>query len=568
MRWSEAFIPTLREDPADAEAASHRLLLRGGFVRQLMAGSYSLLPLGMRVAAKIERIIREEMDGIGGQEFLLPVIHPGELWKRTGRWDDVEGILVKFRDRRDADLLLAMSHEEVFTLLATEMSSYRQLPQMWYHLQTKFRDEPRPKGGLLRVREFTMKDSYTFDIDPEGLDLQFSNHYQAYDRIFKRFGMDAVPVEASSGVMGGTESIEFTVRSEAGEDDIAICSNGDYAANVERASSVPDPVEDDDWQGDPEQFATPGITTIAQLAGAHDFAPADRQIKTLAYVIDGSLSLILLRGDHELIAQKLIDGLATQDVGPAGADQIRDALGAGPGSLGAVGVSDLTVIADPALRGRTNLVTGANEDGYHLRGVAIDRDIKIDRWLDVRLARAGERCPRCDGELEIQRRIEVGHIFKLGTKYSDALGAYVLDETGQERIIHMGSYGIGVGRTMAAIIEANHDDAGIIWPMSVAPYEVVITALGGADAGTAAEKIYQGLAGKEVDVILDDRQERPGVKFNDADLIGFALRVTVGSKGLAEGTVELKRRRENEAFSVALPDAVDVITEDVTALRN
>jgi prolyl-tRNA synthetase len=566
VRWSTAFIPTLREDPADAEAASHRLLVRGGFIRQLMAGSYSLLPLGMRVATKVGNIIRDEMNRIGGQEFLLPVVHPGELWKRTGRWDDVEGILVKFRDRRDTDLLLAITHEEVFTLLATEMRSYRDLPQLWYHLQTKFRDEPRPKGGLLRVREFVMKDSYSFDLDRAGLDRQFQNHYEAYTRIFERLGLETVPVQASSGVMGGSESIEFMVRSEAGEDFVARCNNGDYAANLERATSRLSPVEDAPWEGPPERFPTPGIRTIAELAEAETFAPADRQIKTMAYIVDGELTLVLLRGDHDLVEQKLIDGLGTQHVRPAEAEEIKAAIGAGPGSLGAVGVEDFPVIADPALRGRTNMVTGANEDDWHFRGVDVGRDIPVGRWLDVRKVHAGEGCPRCDGTLEVVKVIEVGHIFKLGTKYSKALAANVLAEDGTEQPIQMGSYGIGVGRNIAAIVETNHDDAGIIWPLSVAPYEVVITVLRlDSEALSVGERLWSELLASGVEVILDDRDERPGVKFNDADLIGFPYRVTVGPRGVEAGSVEIRDRRTAETQEVPLEEATARLVEAVRA---
>jgi len=354
VRWSQAFIPTLRDDPADAEAASHRLLVRGGFIRQLMAGSYSLLPLGRRVAAKVERIIRTEMDSIGGQEFLLPVVHPAEVWKRTGRWNDVEGILVKFQDRKGADLLLAITHEEVFTLLAGELESYRDLPQIWYHLQTKFRDEPRPKAGLLRVREFTMKDSYSFAVDETGLAEQFDRHMAAYRRIFARLGLSAIAVEASSGVMGGSDSAEFMVASESGEDDVAVCPTGDYAANVERATSRLQAVADQPWPGPPERFATPGVRTIAALASGFDFAAAERQVKTLVYMAEGAPVLVLLRGDHELMEQKLADGLGTAHIRPAYPDEIRRLLGADAGSLGAVGVSGIRIVADPALQGRSN----------------------------------------------------------------------------------------------------------------------------------------------------------------------------------------------------------------------
>jgi prolyl-tRNA synthetase len=568
VRWSQAFIPTLREDPADAEAASHRLLVRGGFIRQLMSGSFSLLPLGLRVAAKIERIIRDEMNAIGGQEFLIPVVHPGEVWKRTGRWEDVEGILVKFKDRRGVDLLLAITHEEIFALLAAEMSSYRDLPQLWYHLQTKFRDEPRPKGGLLRVREFTMKDSYSFDLDRDGLDRQFDKHFAAYTRIFERMGMQTMAVEASSGVMGGSESVEFMVESPAGEDDVVVCRGCGYAANMERASSVVAPVADDLWEGPPQRFPTPGIRTISQLAEAAGFAGPQMQIKTLAFVVGGELTLVLVRGDHEVMEQKLIDGLGTANLRPAHPEEIQEGLGALPGSLGAVGVGHLPVIADPALKGRFNMVTGANEDDWHLRGVDVGRDIAVSSWVEVRKAVAGEGCPRCGAALEVMRAIEVGHIFKLGTRYSEALGATVLDEEGRERPIVMGSYGIGVGRALAAVVEVSHDDSGIVWPVSIAPYQVVVTVVG-SDSPTveAAETLYRGLLEAGMDVIIDDRAERPGVKFADAELIGIPFRVTVGPKGIAEGVVEVVRRRDRRIEKVAPAEAVAHVTAAAKAER-
>ena len=568
MRWSQAFIPTLREDPADAEAASHRLLVRGGFIRQLMAGSYSLLPLGMRVATKVSNIIRREIDAIGGQEFLLPVVHPGEVWKKSGRWDDVEGILVKFKDRKDTDLLLAITHEEVFALLAAEMNSYRDLPQLWYHLQTKFRDEPRPKAGLLRVREFTMKDSYSFDLDGAGLDVQFERHRTAYTRIFEAFGLKSIPVEASSGAMGGTESVEFMVRSDAGEDLIAVCGSCDYAANVERATSPVAPVQDVDGPDAPERFATPGVRTIAALTEMGDFAAADRQLKTLVYVVGDDLTLVVLRGDHQLQEQKLADGMGGVEIRPAQEDEIPDALGAHPGSLGAVGV-DVTVIADPAIRGRRNMVTGANEDDWHLRGVDVDRDLSVDKWLEVRSVVEGDPCPSCRGTLSIERSIEVGHIFKLGTGYAKALGATVLDEQGLERTITMGSYGIGVGRAVAAVVETHHDDAGITWPVSVAPYEVVLTVLRPTDEAPAraGNALYVALRAAGIDVLLDDRDERPGVKFADAELIGIPWRVTIGPRGLDEGIVELAERATGAKEDIALDDAAERLTTLVTAAR-
>jgi prolyl-tRNA synthetase len=561
MRWSRAFIPTLRDDPSDAEAANHRLLVRGGFIRRLMAGSWSLLPLGMRVTKKIELIIRQEIDAIGGQEMLLPVVHPGEIWKKTGRWDDVEGILVKFKDRRDTDLLLAMTHEEIFSTIATELTSYRQLPQLWYHLQTKFRDEARTKGGLLRVREFTMKDSYTFDIDEAGLGIQFDRHYEAYKKIFSRLGVKAIPVRASSGWMGGSESVEFMVESDAGEDDIAYCPSCEYAANTEKATSRLAPIEDEPWENHPGRFATPDIRTIAGLAEAFDFAAADRQIKSLLYMSGEQPVLLLLRGDHDLMEQKLVDVLQTFELRPAGEDEIVAALGAHAGSLGPVGLEGIRIIADPALRGRTNMTTGANEDGWHLRGVDVDRDVTPESWVDMRLVQAGEGCPDCGEPLEVKRTIEVGHIFKLGTKFSEALGISVADPQGEDRIVWMGSYGIGVGRAMAAVVESCNDDSGIVWPVSVSPYEAVITIVKMDDEETvaAADSIYAELQAAGVDVIIDDRDVRPGVKFSDAELVGIPYRITVGPRGLSDGMVELLRRFDGAVELVPLTEIGTVL---------
>ncbi len=477
-------------------------------------------------------------------------------------------IMFRFKDRRGGDVVLSITHEEVFATLATEMSSYRDLPQIWYHIQTKYRDEPRPKGGLLRTREFTMKDSYTFDIDEDGLDVGFDKNHAAYRRIFARLGLDALDVTASSGAMGGTVSIEFVVRSEAGEDLIAHCLACGYRANVERATSRLDPVEDGEGPDAPEEFATPGVRTIQHLVDDYD-TPADRQIKTMVYMLDGELTLVLLRGDHQLVEQKLMDGAGAIAVRPAHPDEVQAALGALPGSLGAVGVTDYPVYADPALQGRRNLTTGANRDDYHVRGVDVARDIAVAKWLDLRGVAAGEACPECGEPLEVFKAIEVGHIFKLGRVFAEAFGATVLDEAGESRTIIMGSYGIGLERNMAAIVEAHHDDAGIIWPVGVAPYEVVITVLR-AEAGPtleAGERLYGELQGLGVDVLLDDREERPGVKFKDAELIGIPYRVTVGPRGLEEGKVELLRRG-GDSTEVLLADAARHVAEAVFAERS
>lgn len=555
MRWSKAFIPTLRDDPAEAEAASHRLLIRGGFIRQLAAGHYSMLPLGQRVRAKIDRIIRREMNAIGGQQFHLPALHPAEIWKRSGRWETMGDELFRLVDRKGADNALGMTHEEVFAELATEIRSYRDLPQIWYQIQTKFRDEPRPKAGVLRVREFTMKDSYSLDLDFAGLDTAFDLHHGAYRRIFSAMGLEAFDVEASSGAMGGSKSVEFIVRSPAGEDWIVSCPTCDYRANLERAVSALPPVLDSAESASLTRFPTPGIKTIAALAKAFpETAPPERQIKTLVHVLDDALTLVLIRGDHDLLEQKLVDATGATKVRAATAEEIRTALGADPGSLGAVGVTDFPIIADRELSGRTNLVTGANDDDVHFQGVDINRDITVGKWASLRTTKASEPCIRCRSPLEVWKGIEVGHIFKLGTKYSEAMGAMVQDEGGQSHPIVMGSYGIGLERAMAAVVEANHDEKGIVWPASVAPYQVVVTVLRVDDPETmqAGEALYEELIEGSIEVILDDRSERPGVKFADSELIGIPYRVTIGPKGLAAGTAELTFRMDLRTEEVEL----------------
>ena len=569
MRWSQAFIPTLRDDPAGAEAVSHKLLVRAGFIRQLSAGHYSMLPLGQRTRLKVEAIIRQEMDRIGGQEVVLPTLHPAEVWRASGRYDLMGDNLFKLVDRRGDDHVLGMTEEELFAMLATEITSYRQLPQIWYQIHTKYRDEARAKSGLLRVREFTMKDAYTLDVDAAGLDVGFDKHRGAYQTIFKRLGLEAVDVEASSGAMGGRESVEFIIRSEAGEDWIVSCPNCDYRANLERAVSRVDPVDDGE-ASPPGRLATPGIRTIAALAQAHpDVASPERQLKTLVYVVDGVPTLAVVRGDHDLHEQKLIDATGAAEVRPAQADEVVEGLGASPGSLGAVGVTDHPIYVDEALRGRREMVTGANQDDWHLVHVDVERDIPEIRWADLRVVGEGEPCVVCGTPLERWKGIEVGHIFKLGTKFSEAFGATVQDDDGRSHPIVMGSYGIGVERNMAAIVESNHDDAGIVWPVSVAPYEVVLTVLRPDDdaAAQAAGALYRDLLAREVEALIDDRPERPGVKFADAELIGIPWRVTVGPRGVASGTVELTERATMQTTEVPIAELVDRVTGLVGAGR-
>ena len=569
MRWSQMHIPTLRDDPAGAEVASHRLLVRAGYIRQLTAGHYSLLPLAVRVRAKVIGIIRQEMDRIGAQEMLQPTMHPEEIWRRSGRWDSWADVMFRLTDHKGAVYALSATHEEIFAVLAQELNSHRQLPQAWYQFQTKFRDEPRPRAGLLRVREFTMKDSYTFDLDAAGLDAAFDRHRAAYLRIFERLGIPVIPVEASSGAMGGRDSTEFMCPSDAGEDTIAHCPACNYAANVEKATSALPEIADGPGLPAPERFDTPSVRTIEDLAAGYD-APAERQIKTLVYLLDGRLTLVLMRGDHALNEQKLADATGAVAIRPAQPEEIRDALGALPGSLGAVGTPPASqggpaVIADEALRGRSGMFTGANTDDTHLRGVDVERDIAVGRWADLREVAAGDACVNCGHGLEVERGIEVGHIFKLGYKYSDAMDIRVSGPDGKPVKPIMGCYGIGVERAMATAVEVHHDDKGIIWPVAIAPFEVVVVIAQQEDAAVAAagEQVYQSLLESGAEVIVDDRQVRAGVKFSDAELTGIPFRVTVGKRGLAAGTAELTDRAAGSTVAIPLDEVAKHVREAV-----
>jgi prolyl-tRNA synthetase len=567
MRWSQYFIPTLREDPADAEVVSHKLLLRAGVIRQVSAGIYSLLPLGQRIALKVMQILREEMNAIGGQEFFLPALHPAELWQESGRWSAIGDEMFRLKDRKGADMCLGMTHEEVFTSIARhEIRSYKQLPQVWYQIQIKFRDEARPKSGLIRVRTFIMKDAYTFDVDRAGLDKSFIDQREAYKRIFTRCGIRFLIVEASSGAMGGSESNEFMARTPAGEDLIVSCANCGYAANLEKATSRLAEFADEPGPDAPEEFPTPGVRTIEDLITFPGGAEASRQIKSLVFfaTIDGEPRpvLVLLRGDHQLHETKLTDALRSTTVRPAQPEEIRTLLGAGAGSLGGVGAKtiarDLRIVADTALRDRRNMTTGANKDDHHLRGVNIARDIPVDEWFELRTVEAGQGCPKCEtGELEVFKGMEIGHIFKLGTKYSESMGAMVLTQDGKQVPIVMGSYGIGVERIISAAVEQRHDEDGIVWPQSLAPFDVVVTITNMKQDAVreAGENLYQELGRAGLDVLLDDRDERAGVKFKDADLIGIPYRITIGKK-VSEGVVELFNRRTKASEDVKISDVV------------
>jgi len=587
MRWSQYFIPTLREDPHDAEVISHKLLLRAGLIRQLGVGIYSYLPLAQRSILKISEIIRQEMNAIGGQEFYLPALNPAEIWKESGRWTVMGDNMFRLKDRKGADLCLGMTHEEVFTDIArNELRSYKQLPQVWYQIQTKFRDEPRPKSGLLRVRQFTMKDAYTFDVDFAGLDKAFEDQRRAYCRIYDRCGLDYVVVEADTGAMGGSASNEFMVYTNAGEDMVASCAKCGYAANTEKAQSRIPEIVDDNPDAPVEKFPTPGVRTIEDLVTFPGGAAAERQIKTLVYVAvsekekkeSADIVLALLRGDHPLNDAKLAsavgamlraEGAELTQLRPANPEEILEAMGAHAGSLGAVGVTRYKTLADNALQGRANMTTGANVDDHHLRGVNIARDIQVGQrgaqWVDLRTVAEGEGCPKCDGALRVAKALEVGHIFKLGTKYSVSMGATVLTADGKEVPIVMGCYGIGVERILAAAIELRNDEAGIIFPVTIAPFQVVVVPLNVKDAElkATADRIYEELNKAGVEVLYDDRDERAGVKLNDADLVGFPFQIRIGAKKLKEGKVEFYDRAARQSEDVEASEVVGVAAQRI-----
>ena len=549
-RATQLFFPTLRDDPADAEAVSHKLLVRGGFIRQVTAGVWTFMPLGWRVHEKVVQIIREEMDAIGSQEMLMPVLTPSELWKTTGRYSIPE--VFKLRDRNDREFVLPMTHEETVTFHAREIQSYRDLPQMLYHFQTKDRDEPRPRAGLIRVREFIMKDCYSFDRDEEGLDKSFQLHKGAYDRIFERCELETYAVQAESGMMGGSESMDYLAPAATGENTLVTCENGDYAADLEIAHGIPRSPEFPDALDAPEDVETPGVKTIDDLAQLLGIDPAATS-KAMPVVADGRVVLALIRGDDYLHDVKIFEAVGAA-FRPATEDEIRETFGADPGSIGPVGV-DAEVIADEALR-EGQFVAGANRTGWHLRGVQAGRDFE-PRFANLREVKEGDGCPNCGGRLRLQTAIEVGHIFKLGTYYSEPLGATFLDEDGTEKAMVMGCYGIGPARTMAAVVEQHYDEHGIQWPRSVAPYDVHLIALPGLEE--QAEEVARKLDEAGDEVLLDDRDQRAGEKFADADLIGLPVRVTVGKKTLDDGGVDVRLRETGEERRVAI--------DELTSLR-
>ena len=551
MRWSQSLIPTLKEPPADAEIVSHQLLLRAGLCRKLTGGLYTFCPLGLRVLRKVEQIVREEMNRAGALEVLMPALQPPDIWQRSGRYETARDVLYKAKDRSNKEWVLSPTAEEVITTLAaSEISSYRQMPLNFYQISVKFRDEIRPRFGLMRAKEFIMKDAYSFDVSDEAAMASYRRMYDAYIRIFARCGLQAFPVEADTGVIGGNYSHEFMVPAETGENEVVYCESGKYAANIEKATSR-GPLRAGPTTSTgvaPEKFATPGVVTIEALSQAPYGVPAEAQIKTLVYIADGKPVIILVRGDDQLNEAKLAGKLNATAFRPAVPEEILAAMGAAPGSLGAVSSTrkdpSIRVFADELLRPGRGMTTGANEDGFHLRHVDVERDIRVDVWADLRVVRVGELAVETGLPMKIRRAIEVGHVFKLGTKYSEKLESSYLDVEGKRNPTVMGCYGIGVTRTLQAVIEQCHDKDGIVWPMSVAPYQVLLTPLGGAGSPTmqVAEAFYQELTAAGVEVLLDDRDERPGFKFKDADLIGIPLRVSIGEKSLAKGEVELKPR--------------------------
>jgi prolyl-tRNA synthetase len=555
MRQSQFFAPTLRQVKADNEG--HALLLRGGFIRQLTAGIYSYLPLGWRVLRRVENIIREEMDAAGGVELLMPALHPVDLWAETGR--DKLDILFKLQDRKKSEYLLGPTHEEVIVdLVRGSVSSYKQLPQSLYQIQTKFRDEERPRAGLLRGREFVMKDLYSFDRDLAGLDVSFDKMVQAYKNIFTRCGLDYKIVQASGGGIGGFDTQEFMVPAASGEDEMLFNDADGYAANVEKATSIIPAVADrDDIGAEIEEFETSGILTIEALENFEGGAAAEHQIKTLVYICDNKPVLALVRGDHQLNESKLAGATGATEVRAAREEEIIELLGARPGSLGAVGVAKQTIIADEQLRGRKRMTTGANKDGYHLRGVDIERDITVTKWEDLRTAGPGEQSPKGGGELQMTRCIELGHVFKLGNKYTKAMNCTFLDENGKSQIMEMGCYGIGVSRIVASIAEAYHDERGVFWPAEVAPFDVHLLLVDkDEELVAAAEKLYTDLRAAKVDVLFDDRNERPGSKFADADLFGIPVQVVIGKTTRESGEAEIRQRKDKSSRNVPLADVL------------
>ncbi|MCL5058082.1 MAG: proline--tRNA ligase [Actinobacteria bacterium] len=564
MRVSEMLLPTLRETPAEAEIISHQLMVRAGYIRKAAAGVYTLLPLAWRVVKKIEAIVREEMDREGGQEIMMPIIQPAELWQESGRWNVYGPELFRLKDRHGRDFCLGPTHEEIITdLVRGEVSSYKQLPLLLYQVQNKYRDERRPRFGLMRGREFIMKDLYSFDRDEEGLEVSYRKMYNAYSRIFRRCGLKFRPVEADSGAIGGNDTHEFMVLADSGEALVVYCPKEScgYAANVERADSPPDLTGPGEEARPVQALETPGLRTVEEVTSFLKISPR-KLIKTLIYSTDKGMVAALVRGDRDVNEIKLMKVVGAINMELAAPEEVSRVTGALPGFAGPVGLSGIKVVADPEVGAISNAVSGSNKKDVHLVNVNPGRDFRPDSVADIRTVRAGDPCPRCGAALAGARGIEVGQVFKLGAKYSTVLGATFLDEKGRSRPIVMGCYGIGVTRTMAAAIEQNHDENGIIWPVSIAPFQVVVVLVSVKDSGQAglAEKVYRMLTGAGIETVIDDRNERPGVKFKDADLVGYPVRVTVGSKGVASGEVELRLRTGGDTAMVPVHELVSRVS--------
>ncbi len=566
MRLSKYFLPTLKEFPKEAKEISHILLLKSGLIKPLMSGVYEYLPFGWRVIMNIQKIIREEMNRIGGQELLLPVLTNREMWDETKRWDDFGEEMFKFKDRNERDICLAPTHEEIITDLARrEIQSYRELPQLWYQIQMKFRDEPRPKGAVLRLRQFIMKDSYSLDRDFDGLDKSFKLHYEAYKRIFHRCRLDVIVVGASSGLMGGSKSNEFMFLSESGENAIALCNKCDYAANVEVATTRLNPVHGEGEKLDKIHTPVPGtVDVVSNLLKK----PKELFIKSLIYIVKDKPVFVLVRGDHEVNEVKLANILGFE-FRAANSEEVKKLTGADIGYISPIGIDNVETYTDYNLKGATGMITGANKNEYHVKGVNIERDMKVKEYVDIIMVRDGDSCPQCEsGTLKINKAIELGHLFKLGTKYSQSMKCLFTDSDGTEKPIVMGSYGIGIERIMASIIDKHHDKDGIIWPIIIAPFLIHIIPLdmSNKDVRETSEKIYNEIIKENIELIIDDRDERPGYKFKDADLIGIPVHIIVGERSLKDGFCEVKLRREEKKHKVSpkevIPFVKDLISQE------
>lgn len=567
MFWSKYFLPTLKEDPQEAEAASHKLMMRSGMIRRLTAGAYSYLPLGLRTLKKVKRIIREEMDAESAQELLLPALHPAEIWEKTGRYEQMGEVLISFKNRHERNMVLGPTHEEIITdLVASELRSYKELPYTLYQIQTKFRDEVRARFGVVRSCEFIMKDAYSFDKDQEGLKASYEKMYGAYCRIFSRCGLDCIPVMADSGVMGGNVSHEFMVPSEIGEDKIAKCNACSWAASNEIAECAAGGVSIERDIEKLEEKITPNVKSVEEVSSFLSVTPREL-IKTLIFIADGKNVAILIRGDHEANEVKIKRQLGAEELFLADDAAVKRITGGEVGFSGPVGLKNVNIYADHSVKGINNAVTGANKKDAHLVNVNAGRDYKVDKWIDAREITSEDACPECGSAITVTNCIEIGHTFNLGKKYSEILGAKYLDESGKENFVEMGCYGIGVNRILAAVLETSHDKDGIIWPLEIAPFQVVVLPLktGDKDLLSNANRIYEALEERGIEVMLDDRDNSPGVKFKDADLVGFPVQVIVGKKTLAQGKLEVKIRQSGEKrlfdISTAHEKIVDLLSE-------